>query len=94
MDSKPKISDSGIDSASDVSTEIIVGTTESSFHHKQTVLENRLSITEDNIKIELESKTQLTSTKNLLCASAFNQPWLDSVRHCLKVDNFSGYTCT
>ena len=80
MDSQAKISDSGNDSASDISTEIILGTTQSSLHNKQTVLQNKLSITKDNIKIELESKTEMCSTANLLCASAFNQPWLDLVK--------------
>ena len=80
MDSQAKISDSASDSASDISTEIILGTTQSSLHNKQTVLQNKLSITKDNIKIELESKTQMCSTANLLCTSAFNQPWLDLVK--------------
>ena len=82
MDSQPKISDLGNDSASDVSTEIILGTTgtQCSLHTKQTVLSNKLSITKDNIKIELVSKTEMSSTANLLCASAFNQPWLDLVK--------------
>ena len=80
MDSQAKISDTGSDSASDISTEIILGTTQSSLHKKQTVLQNKLSITKDNIKIELESKTQMCSSGNLLCASAFNQPWLDLVK--------------
>ena len=77
MDSQAKISDTGSDSASDISTEIILGT---SLDKKQTVLQNKLSITKDNIKIELESKTQMCSSGNLLCASAFNQPWLDLVK--------------
>ena len=78
MDSKPKESDTQSDSASDISTEIILGTTQSS--QKQTVVQNKLSITKDHIKIELESKTQICSSGNLLCASSFNQPWLDLVK--------------
>ena len=77
MDSQAKISDTGSDSASDISIEIILGT---SLDKKQTVLQNKLSITKDNIKIELESKTQMCSSGNLLCTSAFNQPWLDLVK--------------
>ena len=80
MDSQAKISDTGSDSASDISTEIILGTTQSSLDKKQTVLQNKLSIAKDHIKIELESKTQMCSSGNLLCASAFNQPWLDLVK--------------
>ena len=80
MDSKAKKSDTRSDSASDISTEIILGTTQSSLHNKQTVLQNKLSITKDHIKIELESKTQICSSGNLLCTSSFNQPWLDLVK--------------
>ena len=38
MDSQAKISDTQSDSASDISTEIILGTTQSSLDKKQTVL--------------------------------------------------------
>ena len=44
---------------------------------QNTKVHNKLSVTKDNIKIELECKGCISPSGNILCFSSITKPWLD-----------------
>ena len=72
MDSETKISDI----LSDCSTQILPDET---VKCQNTKVHNKLSVTKENIKIELECKGCISPSGNILCFSSITKPWLDIV---------------
>ena len=64
------------DISSDCSTQILPDET---VKCQYTKVHNKLSVTKDNIKIELECKGCISPSGNILCFSSITKPWLDIV---------------